>query len=116
MANKKLTQLSTLAIPNTGDVTYFVQSLQSFQATLDRMANTIITQYGLLTPNLPASLMTAANAEIVLDGLNNASTSKLSQNRIDLDLTNFVSGYFDIDGGTMYDTYTNAATFDGGGF
>ena len=111
MANKRLVQLPDLAIPSTGSVSYFVDSSQSYQGTVDRLATTIVDSYGLLTTDLNAGLMTTANAEIILAGLNNATAATLSADRVDLsDL------FFDIDGGTMYDTYVNTSTFDGGNF
>lgn len=116
MANKRLVELPTLAIPATGDVTYFVQNNQSFQVDLDRVGTTIINNYEVITKNLPSDLMTTGNAELLLNGLNNASLAKLSPDRIDIDFNNFASGYFDIDGGTFYDTYINTSTFDGGTF
>lgn len=114
MADKKLVELPSLGIPSTGDVTYLVQSLQSFQVKIDRLAQTLLSEYNILTSNLPANLMNSGNAEIILDGLNNAGLSKLSQNRIDVDWNSVVTGYFDIDGGTFYDTYVGTSTFDGG--
>ena len=114
MAIKKLTELPTIGIPTTGDVTYLVNNTQSFQATMDRLSNTMISAYNLLTNILPANLMTSGNAELILNGLNIAPSAKLNQDKVDVDWNLFVSGYFDIDGGTFYDTYTNTSTFDGG--
>lgn len=114
MVNRKLTELPQMGIPSTGDVTYIVQSSQSFQAKLDRVAQTIISEYNVLTSLLPANLMTSGNAEIILNGLNNAALAKINQERVDVDWSMFVSGYFDVDGGTFYDTYVNSSTFDGG--
>jgi len=115
MANAQLITLPELVTPSTGSKTYIVENSQSFQSTIDLIANFIVANKDLLTSTLPSTLMTTGNAELILNGLNNASNSKLNIERVDLDLTNFVSGYFDIDGGTFYDTYTNTSTFDGGG-
>lgn len=115
MADKLLTQLPDLVIPATGSKTYIVENNQSYQSTLDLLANFIITNKDLLTSVLPANLMTTGNAQLILNGLNSANTAKLNSNRINVDWDSFVSGYFDIDGGTFYDTYTNTSTFDGGG-
>jgi hypothetical protein len=114
MAIKKLVQLSELGIPTTGDLLYTVQALQSFQVKTDRVAQTIISDYNILTENLPAGLMTSGNAEIILEGLNNAALAKIDQERVNVNWSDFVSGYFDVDGGTFYDTYVNTSTFDGG--
>lgn len=114
MAQKKLVQLPEMGIPSTGDVTYLVSELQSFQTKLDRIAATIVTQYGLVSTNLPTNFMSVNNAEIVLQGLNNAAAAKLDPSRININLDDFISGYFDVDGGTFYDTFSNSSTFDGG--
>jgi hypothetical protein len=115
MANAQLVSLPELVIPATGSKTYIVEGGQSFQGTLDLIANFIITNKDLLTSTLPAGLMTTGNAQLILDGLNNAQSAKLQPERINVDFDAFISGYFDIDGGTFYDTYANASTFDGGG-
>jgi len=116
MANKKLVQLPEMGLPTTGDALYMVQSLQSFQTKLDRISQTLISQYNVLTNNLPAGLMTSGNAEIILQGLNNAVNAKINQDRLNVDWPSIMSGYFDVDGGSFYDTFVNASTFDGGTF
>lgn len=115
MANKTLLQLPNLFIPTTGDISYIVNGSQSYQVLTDKIARMLITEYGIFTNPLNSNLMTNATAEIILDGLNNASLAKLNIGRIN-GVEDFISGYFDIDGGTMYDTYVNASTFDGGNF
>jgi len=115
MANKTLPQLPQLIIPSTGDISYMINGAQSYQVITDKIARLLISEYGIFASPLNSTVMTDATAEIILDGLNNASTAKLDIGRID-GVENFVSGYFDIDGGTFYDTYSNASTFDGGSF
>ena len=109
--NKTLRQQPDLAIPTTGTLTYAVESSQSYKMALDRLAATLINSYGLFSDPLSSSLLTSGNAEILLNGLNNAPNALLSADRVDLS-----DVFFDIDGGTMYDTYVNTSTFDGGNF
>lgn len=116
MADKTLPQLPIIVLPSTGSITYLIEGSQSYQGTFDVIFQKMINEYGIFANQLNSSVMNTGNAQVILDGLNNATTAKLSSDRIDLDLTNFVSGYFDIDGGTFYDTYANASTFDGGTF
>lgn len=114
--NKTLPQLPSLVIPSTGDITYAINGAQSYQLVVDRIARLLITEYNIFSSPLNASVMTSSTAEVMLDGLNNASTAKLNAGRLNVDWDSFVSGYFDIDGGTFYDTYVNTSTFDGGTF
>ncbi len=114
--NKTIAQLPNLVIPSTGDVTYAINGAQSYQLVVDRIARLLITEYNMFTSPLNSSVMTSGTAEVMLDGLNNASVAKLDAARLNVDWDSFVSGYFDIDGGTFYDTFSNASTFDGGSF
>ena len=116
MADRTLAQLPNLPIPSTGIQTYALDGAQSYRATLDRLIQTSISEYGLFTSPLNPSVMSPATAQVLLDGLNNATTAQLNVSRVNIDLSPFVSGYFDIDGGTFYDTYANSSTFDGGTF
>lgn len=116
MANKTLIELPELVFPSTGTKTYSVESAQSYQASIASFANFIIQNYEILTKTLPADLMTSGNAEVILQGLNNASVAKLNAERLNINFDDFVSGYYDVDGGTFYDTYIDISTFDGGGF
>jgi hypothetical protein len=111
MADKRLPQLPVLAIPATGSLTYAVEAGASYRLPIDNLATLLINSYSIFATPLSAGLMTSGNAEIILQGLNNAATAQLSADRVDLsDL------FFDIDGGTMYDTYVNTSTYDGGNF
>ena len=114
MANKTIRQLPKLQIPSTGDVSYIINGSQSYQAEVDKIAKLIISEYNVFSIPLNANVMTPNTAEIILNGLNNANSAKLNADRLNIDLSHFVSGYFDIDGGTTYDTYINTSTFDGG--
>ena len=114
MANKTVRQLPILIIPSTGDINYVINGAQSYQVPLDTVARLLLTEYNILADPINPLVMTSGNAQVILNGLNNAYSAKLSADRIDLDLSNFISGYFDVDGGTLYDTYTNTSTFDGG--
>lgn len=116
MADRTLPQMPQLVIPTTGDITYAINGSQSYQLIIDRIARLMITEYNIFSSPLNASVMTNSTAEVMLDGLNNASTAQLDAARLNVDWDLFVSGYFDIDGGTFYDTYSNASTFDGGTF
>jgi hypothetical protein len=111
MANKTVRQLPDLVIPSTGSITYGIEGSQSYQLVIDRIARLMITEYGLFNNPLNTSVMSSGNAEVILNGLNNAATAKLEISRINFD---FISGYFDIDGGTFYDTYSNSSSYDGG--
>jgi hypothetical protein len=111
MANQRLPDIAQIAIPTQNTLTYGVESNQSYKMPLSILATALINNNSLLTSTLTAALMTPANAEIILAGLNNATTSVLSPDRVDLS-----SFYFDVDGGTFYDTYVNTSTFDGGTF
>lgn len=114
MANKTVRQLPNLILPSTGAITYSVEGSQSYQLGIDTIAQLLITEYGLFSSPLNATVMSNATAEVLLNGLNNATTAQLDSSRINLD--NIYSQYFEIDGGTFYDTYSNAPTFDGGNF
>jgi hypothetical protein len=109
MANEKLLDQPELIIPTVNTLTYAVETAQSYKMPVSTLATTLINAYDLVTNTLAAPFMSAANAEIILAGLNNASTSMLSADRVDL--TNL---FFDIDGGNFFDTYVNTSTFDGG--
>lgn len=109
MADRRLLELPLIGVVTTGTSIYTVYGGQSYQSYVDQMANVIMNNYGVLTINLPAGLMTAANAELILEGLNNASSAQLDWDRIDTTLA-----FFDIDGGVFSDTYVNTSTFDGG--
>ena len=113
--NKKLLELPTIAIPSTGTNLYMVERGQSYQGVTHLLAQLIINNYGLITSGLNAAFMTTGNAELILNGLNNAVSSKLDPNRINMDFSQFISGYWDVDGGTFYDKYVNVSNFDGGG-
>jgi len=109
MADRRLLELTPLGALQTGTSFYCVEGGQSYRAYIDQIANLIINNYGLLTTILPAGLMTEANAELIINGLNNATYGKLNWERIES------SGVmFDIDGGVFSDTYSNASSYDGG--
>jgi hypothetical protein len=111
MADVKLTQIPAIGILETGSLAYIVDSTQSYKGTIDQLATKIINSYNVFSSPLSASLMTAANAEVLLEGLNSASVAVLDADRVDLS-----NLYFDVDGGSLFDTYVNTATFDGGTF
>lgn len=114
--DRTLVQLPNLLIPSTGSKTYALDGAQSYQATIDAIMQVAINQYGIFTSPVNSTLMTVDTAQVILEGLNNATTAKLSTDRIDFDFEAFESAYFDIDGGTFFDTYSNSTTFDGGNF
>ena len=111
MATVKLSQLPTITVAATGSNLYIVDGGQSYQGVVDKIASVLINQYGLLFNPLSSSLMTTGNANLILDGLNSAPAAKLGSDRINFSGADF---FFDIDGGTFYDTYSNSSTFDGG--
>lgn len=112
-ANKKLLELPVIAIPTTGTNYYLVEGGQSYQGTMDQLANVMIPQYGILTSNITTAFMTTGNAEIILNGMNDAPNALLNSDKINFSGSNF---FFMIDGGTFYDTYVDTSTFDGGIF
>ena len=116
MANVKVSQLPTIAVAATGSIAYITDGGQSYQGAIDKIATVLLNNYNIFSSPVSASLMTTGNAEVMLAGLNNAQTSQLDADRVDLtavyDDINAIS--FDIDGGTFYDTYVNSTTFDGG--
>lgn len=109
MAQIKLTEMPQIGTLNTGSQIYIVDSNQSYQGVLDQLANKIITQYQVFASPLSAAVMTTGNAEVLLQGLNNAPSAILDADHVDLS-----NAFFDIDGGTFYDTYVNTSTVDGG--
>ena len=111
MDNKKLTELPVITIPTSGSLHYIVDSLQSYQGTVDKLANLLISAYGLFSSPLSAGIMTTGNAEILLNGLNSSPNALLSSSRIDFSGADF---FFNVDGGTFYDVYASTSNFDGG--
>lgn len=109
MAQIKLTEMPAIGIVNTGTQVYLVDSNQSYQGVVDQLANKIINGYGVFATPISASVMTSGNAEVILNGLNNAPTAILDADHVDLS-----NAFFDIDGGTFFDTYVNTSTVDGG--
>jgi hypothetical protein len=108
--NKRLTQLPVITIPTSGTNLYMVEGGQSYQGIVDKIASVLIGQYGILLNPIDSSFMSTGNAEMILNGLNSAQTALLNSDRI-----NFSGDfYYDVDGGTFYDTYVNTSTFDGG--
>lgn len=118
MANIRVTQLPQIVIPTSGSIAYIINGSQSYKGTIDDFANVILNNYGLFTTPLSASVMTSGNAEILLEGLNNAGIAKLQEDRVDLSnvYATIADLYFDVDGGSFWDTYVNTSTFDGGTF
>ena len=113
MANKKLLELPSISIVSTGTSLYVVEGGQSYQGSLDQLVGVMIPQYGILTSNITTAFMTTGNANIILNGINDAPTALLNSDKINFSGNNF---FFEIDGGTFYDTYVNTSTFDGGTF
>jgi len=113
MANKKLLELPNITTVSTGSSLYMVEGGQSYQGPLDKLANVLIPQYGILTSAITTSFMSTGNAQIILNGLNDAPSALLNSDKINFSGNNF---FFEIDGGTYYDTYVNTSTFDGGSF
>lgn len=113
MANKRLLELPSLTLATTGTNLYVVEGGQSYQGPFDKLMNIAIPQYGILTSAITTSFMTTGNAQIILNGLNDAPSALLNSDKINFSGNNF---FFEIDGGTFYDTYVNTSTFDGGTF
>lgn len=113
MANKKLLELPNITVATTGTNLYVVEGGQSYQGPLDKLMSMAIPQYGILTSNITASFMSTGNAQLILNGLNDAPSALLNSDKINFSGNNF---FFEIDGGTYYDTYVNTSTFDGGSF
>lgn len=109
MPQIRLTEMPSISILNTGSLAYIVDANQSYQGTIEQIALKLIAGYGLFSDPLTSSLMTSGNAEILLQGLNNAPNAVLDASRVDLS-----NAFFDVDGGTFFDTYVNTSTFDGG--
>lgn len=112
MSQLKLTEIPAIALINTGSLAYIVDSSQSFRGTIDQLAQKLISSYGLFANPLSAGTMTSGNAEILLQGLNNAPNAVLSASRIDFSSISIG----DIDGGNFSDTFINVVNSDGGTF
>lgn len=82
MANKRLSELDALGLLQSGASLYVLQNETSYRVDIDQISDVLVNEYAHLTINLPANLMTIANADMILDGLNYAEGAMLESGRI----------------------------------